>query len=59
MLQDHDFSKAGSEDSGFDESKSELDLDKERRLKNDKYDLALEAGIRLQPHILSSAVLHE
>lgn len=49
MRQDHDeLSKEGSEDSGFDESKSELDLDKERRLKNDKYDLALEVGIRLK-----------
>lgn len=51
MLQDHDFSKAGSEDSGFDENKSELDLEKERRLKNDKYDLALEVGIRLKLHL--------
>lgn len=37
-----EFSDDGSEDSGFEESVSATDHTKEQRLKNDKYDMALE-----------------
>lgn len=37
-----EFSDDGSEDSGFEESVSPTDHTKEQRLKNDKYDMALE-----------------
>ena len=39
-----EFSDDGSEDSGFEESVSPTDHTKERRLKNDKYDMALEVS---------------
>lgn len=39
-----EFSDDGSEDSGFEESVSPTDHAKEQRLKNDKYDMALEVS---------------
>eukprot|EP00752_Nemacystus_decipiens_P005915 g5346.t1 len=44
MADPREFSDDGSEDSGFEESGSPTDHTKEQRLKNDKYDMALEVS---------------